>query len=75
VPRSAEAKGKRIILWPDFDLTDIAENDNHWRDFLRAYEFSLPVEFQTNQNYILQGTCTCPNGTRLSAEFALLHTK
>ncbi len=73
--RSAEPKGKRIILWPDFDLTDVAENDNHWRDFLRAYEFSLPCESQTSQNYILQATCICPNGKRLSAEFALMHTK
>jgi len=75
VPRSAEPKGKRIILWPDFDLIDVAENDNHWRDFLRAYEFSLPIESQTNQNCILQATCICPNGKRLSAEFTLTHTK
>jgi len=73
--RSAEPKGKRIILWPDFDLTNVAENDNHWMDFLRAYEFSLPCESQTSQNYILQATCICPNGKRLSAEFALLQTK
>jgi hypothetical protein len=75
VPRSAEPKGKRIILWPDIDLTDIAENENHWRDFLRAYEFSLPIESKTNQNCILQVTCICPNGKRLSAEFPLKQTE
>ena len=75
VPRSAEPKGKRIILWPDIDLTNIAENENHWRDFLRTYEFNLPIEFQTNQNCILQATCICPNGKRLSAEFTLTQTK
>lgn len=72
VPRSAEPKGKRIIHWPDTNLTNIAENENHWRDFLRAYEFILPVESQTNQNCILQATCICPNGKRLSAEFTVM---
>ncbi len=73
--RSAEPKGKRIIHWPDFDLTNVAENDNRWRDFLRAYEFSLPCESQASQHCILQATCICPNGKRLSAEFALSKTK
>ena len=75
VPRSAEPKGKRIILWPDFDLTDVAENDNHWRDFLRAYEFSLHFDSEGNQSHILQVTCLCPNGKRLLTEFTLTHTK
>ena len=74
VPRSAEPKGKRIIL-QHFDLTNIAENDNRWQDFLRAYEFSLPFESQASQNYILQATCICPNGKRLSTEFSLPHAK
>jgi len=75
VPRSAEPRGKRISIWPDIDLTDIVENNRYWRDFLRAYEFSLPFEPETSQSHILQATCICPNGKRLSAEFALLHTK
>ncbi|MHC4103297.1 MAG: hypothetical protein ACYSR9_00045 [Planctomycetota bacterium] len=73
--RSAEQKGKRISIWPDIDLTDIVENNRYWRDFLRAYEFSLPVEVDNNQSYILQATCICPNGKRLSTEYALLHSK
>ena len=72
--RSAEPKGQRIIL-QHFDLTNIAENDNYWQDFLRTYEFSLPFESKTSQNYILQATCICPNGKRLSTEFSLPHAK
>ena len=75
VPRSAEPKGRRIDKWPDIDLTDVVENNNYWRDFLRAYEFSLPFDLEVSQSRILQATCLCPNGKRLSAEFTLTHTK
>ena len=74
VPRSVEPKGRRIVIWPDIDLNDAVKNNEHWRDFLRAYEFSLPFEPQSNQSYILQITSLCPGGKRLSAEFALKHT-
>lgn len=73
--RSAQPKGKRAFIWPDVDLTDSAANNDSWRDFLRAYEFSFPCK-QTNSNdYILQVTCLCPNGKRLSSEYTLRHTK
>lgn len=75
VPRSAEPKGRRIDIWPDIDLTDVVENNRYWRDFLRAYEFSLPFESEAGQNYILEATCISPNGKRLSAEFILTQTK
>jgi hypothetical protein len=75
VQRSAEPKGKRIVIWPDIDLTDAVENSNYWRDYLRAYEFNLDFEPARNQNYILQVTCLCPNGKRLSANFALKYTE
>jgi len=75
VPRSAEPKGKRISIWPDINLTDVVENNRYWRDFLRAYEFNLPFEPETSQSHILQVTCLCPNGKRLSAEFTLPNTK
>jgi len=75
VQRSAEPKGKRVIIWPDVDLTDPVANDEYWRDFLRAYEFNLPFESAANQSYILQVTCLCPTGRRLSDEFALKLTK
>lgn len=74
VQRSAEPKGKRIIIWPDIDLTEPADNNVYWRDFLRAYEFNLPFEQAANQSYILQVTCLCPNGRRLSSEFTLRHS-
>ena len=73
-PRSAEPKGKRILIWPDIDLNDAVKNNEHWRDFLRAYEFNLDFEPESNQSYILQITSLCPGGKRLSAEFTLKHT-
>ena len=69
--RSAELKGKRIIIWPDIDLTDAAENNRRWRDFLRAYEFNLDIDRQAGTGFILQITCLCPDGKRLSTEFGL----
>jgi hypothetical protein len=75
VQRSAEPKGQRIIIWPDIDLTECSENNNHWRDFLRAYEFNLDFGPQRNQNCILQVTCLCPSGKRLSADFALKYAE
>ena len=71
IQRSAESKGKRAIIWPDVDLTDPVKNNDSWRDFLRAYVFSLPCEQTNSQDYILQVTCLCPNGKRLSSEFTL----
>ena len=75
IQRSAEPKGKRAIIWPDVDLTNPIKNNDYWRDFLRAYVFSLPYEQAGNQDYILQVTCLCPNGKRLSTEFTLRQTK
>jgi hypothetical protein len=73
--RSAEPKGKRAVIWPDVDLTDPVTNNKSWRDFLRAYEFSFPCEQVNSHDYILQVTCLCPNGKRLSSEFTLRHAK
>jgi len=75
VLRSAEPKGRRVVIWPDIDLTEPAANNEYWQDFLRAYEFDLPFEPDASQSYILQVTCLCPNGRRISAEFALKLTK
>ncbi len=75
VQRSAEPKGRRVIIWPDIDLTDPDKNNEYWRDFLRAYEIDLPFEPAEGQSYILQVTSLCPNGKRLSSEFILKHTK
>ena len=75
VQRSAEPKGKRAIIWPDIDLTSAAKNNEHWRDFLRAYQFNLPCELQKGQDYILEVTCRCPSGRRLSDEFTVRQPK
>jgi hypothetical protein len=75
VARSAQPKGKRAAIWPDIDLTDPAANNDYWRDFLRAYEFTLPCEAAGNQDYIIQLTCLCPNGKRLSSEYTLKQIK
>lgn len=75
VARSAKAKGKRAVIWADFDLTSPAANNEYWRDFLRAYEFNLPFEQMPGQIYILQVTCLCPNGNRLTSEFILKQAK
>ncbi|MDD5065132.1 MAG: hypothetical protein PHQ35_10310 [Phycisphaerae bacterium] len=71
VSHSAEPKGKRIIIWPDINLNDAAKNNEHWMDFLRTYEFDLPLEPKTNKSCILQVTALCPGGKRLSADFTL----
>jgi hypothetical protein len=71
VPRSAEPKGQRINLWPDVDLTAPAQNNKCWRDFLRAYEFTLNAPTGPDETYILEATFLCPDGRRLSADFML----
>lgn len=71
IQRTANPKGRRITIWPDIDLTDPSENNKYWRDFLRAYEFDLNFEHAGTQGCILEVTCLCPNGKRLSADFIL----
>lgn len=73
--RSSDPKGRRVVIWPDIDLTAAAKNNEYWRDFLRAYEFNLDCEPQNKHSYILQVTCMCPDGKRLSTEYALKHIK
>jgi hypothetical protein len=71
IPRSAQSKGPRLTLWPDIDLTDPAQNNKYWRDFLRAYEFTLDTQAGRDKAYILEVTCLCPDGRRLSGEYVL----
>ena len=73
--RSSERKGRRIKMWPDIDLTNAAENNKYWKDFLRAYTFSLDFEPSGNQTYILQATCLSANGKRLSNEYEVKPAK
>lgn len=75
VQRSAEPRGRRLVIWPDIDLADASENNKYWMDFLRAYKFNLDFEPENDKSYILQVTCLCPDGKRLSTEFYLKHTE
>jgi hypothetical protein len=69
--RSSDPKGKRLNIWPDIDLTDPGVNNSHWQDFLRAYQFSLPVKQRPGEVCILRATCLSPSGKRLSVDFLL----
>jgi len=71
IPRSAQPKGQRLAIWPDVDLTGPAENNKFWQDFLRAYEFELDTQASRDKTYILEATCLCSDGKRLSAEYTL----
>jgi len=71
VPRSAEPRGQRIAVWPDIDLTHPTENNRCWQDFLRAYEFTLDAPAGLEKTYILETTCICPDGRRLSTQAPL----
>jgi hypothetical protein len=75
VQRSADPKGKRLTIWPDIALTDPALNNNNWQDFLRAYQFSLPLQKLPAGNYILHATCITPADKRLYADFPLRSAK
>lgn len=71
VERSARPRGRRIAIWPDVDLTESAENNEYWRDFLRVYQFELDFETQANNRYILQVTFINHAGGRLWSEVEL----
>lgn len=66
VPRSAQAKGRRLMIWPDIDLTRPVDNQDAWRDLLRAYEFHLALGADRDKTYILEATYLGPDGKRLS---------
>ncbi len=75
VQHTNDSKGKRVVVWPDLDLTDPAVNNRYWRDFLRAYQFNLPVAALTADSYVVEVTCLCPSGKRLSAEATIRRTQ
>ena len=71
IQRSAQTKGQRIAIWPDIDATRAPENQKYWRDFLRAYEFTLTGQAPKGSTYVLQVTCMIPGGKRLTTDFLL----
>jgi hypothetical protein len=68
---SADPKGKRLYIWDDINLNAFNENNRHWRDYLRAYEFRLLYTCPDCRKYILEVTCMAPSGTRLLADIIL----
>lgn len=68
---SPEQKGKRVVVWPDADLQSPGDNNRHWQDFLRTYKFDLDFQCQKSRHYVLQVTCLCPSGKRLTSEAVL----
>lgn len=71
IQRSAQTKGQRIAIWPDIDATGASENQKYWRDFLRAYEFTLAGQAPKGVTYVLQVTCMVPGGKRLTDDFLI----
>ena len=69
--RTAQPKGQRAAIWADIDMLDPDANNEQWQDFIRAYRFRLDLAEKFQGDYILQATCTCPDGRRLSDEFVL----
>jgi len=71
IPRSGKEKGKRIIIWPDINLTESGPNNEYWRDFLRCYQFILDVgeEIEEDSSCVLQVTCITSIGERLIADY------
>jgi hypothetical protein len=70
-PLSSDPKGKRIHIWDDMDLTAFADNNRYWRDYLRAYEFKFQYNCPNCLKYVLEVTCMCPSGARLTTSITL----
>jgi hypothetical protein len=68
VPRSSDPRGKRLIIWPDIDLTDGAVNNGYWHDYLRTYNFDLQIDFRPapDTTFTVEATCITQEGKRLS---------
>ena len=75
LPRSIEPRGKRLVIWPDFDLTVAEQNNTYWRDFVHSYEFTLDLESSEAGIYILEATFIPPGGRRLTAQYLLTSQK
>lgn len=73
VPRTAQRRGRRIYAWPDMDLLDSVENDAHWRNYLQAYFFDLPIDFAlpVGKSFILYVTAITEHGKRMTTSYDL----
>jgi len=66
--RSVDHLGKRVEIWKDITLTDLAQNNGHWRQFMLAYEFRLDLRHILQGHFILQVTFSTPEGKRLTSD-------
>ena len=69
--KSAEPRGKRLMIWPDFDLTAAEQNNSHWQDYVRSYEFSLDFDPSDAGPYVLEATFIPAEGRRLTNQYLL----
>ena len=69
--RSAELRGKRVMIWPDFDLTAAEQNNIRWRDYVRSYEFVLDFDPPDTGPYVLEATFIPPEARRLTCQYLL----
>lgn len=58
-PLSSDPRGKRLMIWPDCDLTSVSGENHYWKDYLKGYEFEFPLGFtpQIGVKYVLEVTC------------------
>ena len=56
---SSNPRGKRLLIWPEQDLTNAKNANEYWKDLLRGYEFYLPLDFmpRRDKKYVLEATC------------------
>ncbi len=76
VPRSSESRGNRLMIWPDIDLTNPGVTNGYWHDYLRTYNFDLPMNFRPapEATFTLEATCTTQEGKRLSNKRQIKYT-
>ena len=66
LPRTADNKGSLVQAWPQINLNSITENNRHWNDYLRSYEFQLKLDNPPNEQwYLLEIACQIPSGSRI----------
>ena len=73
LPRSANNKGRRLMAWPDVELTDAPLNNSHWKDYLRAYQVDMTMVSRPlrGSSYILHTTFITLRGKHLTSDFRL----
>ena len=73
VPHRTDPRGSRLRSWPDFDLFSQAGNHLYWRDYLRAYEFSLDVSpaLPPEESYLVEVTCMTADQRRINTFYVL----